>query len=414
MSHIPRNPNRPTPLSIQTLKKYAESQNNMPVRLSLARFISSELPLRFAATTSVLSSLPCQLSEMPATNDLISLYNRCQADIQNMEIPKTIMEDTEFTARLARVQRDLQHVYPLMACGVCQLKQMREEKKSPITDFENEMINVCLNDFVSFHISIIMLLGQYAKSLARPGGRIQTLDYSTIQKAIDRSSKLTDKFYGKAPSVNVFFANKLRPFDYIPSHIHHMIFEVMKNSMRATMENMKALGETDPEPINVIISHGDNDISIKISDMGGGIPRCEMSKVWNYTYTTAAAPSWVNRYFHYYEKTEHDLYLNSHIKNHYEFMGDGKEDKYYTHSATQAIKNNKIDSDSGHIDDLLSYSPVMRDHYAGLGYGLPISRMYSRYFGGDMKLFSMEGYGTDVYLYLSSLSDELEQFSTVV
>ena len=120
--------------------------------------------------------------------------------------------------------------------------------------------------------------------------------------------------------------------------------------------------------------------------MGGGIPRCEMSKVWNYTYTTAAAPSWVNRYFHYYEKTEHDLYLNSHIKNHYEFMGNGKEDKYYTHSATQAIKNNKIDSDSGHIDDLLSYSPVMRDHYAGLGYGLPISRMYSRYFGGDMKV----------------------------
>lgn len=50
MSHIPRNPNRPTPLSIQTLKKYAESQNNMPVRLSLARFISSELPLRFAVT----------------------------------------------------------------------------------------------------------------------------------------------------------------------------------------------------------------------------------------------------------------------------------------------------------------------------------------------------------------------------
>lgn len=75
----------------------------------------------------MLSSLPCQLSEMPATNDLISLYNRCQADIQNMEIPKTIMEDTEFTARLARVQRDLQHVYPLMACGVCQFKQMREK-----------------------------------------------------------------------------------------------------------------------------------------------------------------------------------------------------------------------------------------------------------------------------------------------
>lgn len=43
-----------------------------------------------------------------------------------------------------------------------------------------------------------------------PGGRIQPLDYSIIKNAIDRSTKLTDKFYGKAPSVNVFFANKLR------------------------------------------------------------------------------------------------------------------------------------------------------------------------------------------------------------
>ena len=45
---------------------------------------------------------------MPATIDLISLYDRCEAEITNMKIPGTIMEDTEFTARLARVQRDLQ------------------------------------------------------------------------------------------------------------------------------------------------------------------------------------------------------------------------------------------------------------------------------------------------------------------
>ena len=82
------------------------------------------------------------------------------------------------------------------------------------------MIDVALDDFVSLHISIIILLGQYVKSLAKKGtctslssfagGRIQTINYSCIQQAIDRSTKLTEKFYGVAPTVNVFFAKKLR------------------------------------------------------------------------------------------------------------------------------------------------------------------------------------------------------------
>ena len=37
----------------------------------------------------------------------------------------------------------------------------------------------------------------------------------------------------------------------------------------------------------------------------------------------------------------------------------------------------------------------------GLGYGLPLSRLYARYFGGDLEIVSMDGYGTDVFVWLS-------------
>ena len=86
-------------------------------------------------------------------------------------------------------------------------------------------------------------------------------------------------------------------------------------------------------------------------DQGGGIPPDAMEKVWTYLYTTASTP----------------------------FLDPKFSQNDYT-------------------------APM-----AGFGYGLPISRLYARYFGGDLILKShIPDKQTTASLYLSRLSDSEE------
>jgi len=129
------------------------------------------------------------------------------------------------------------------------------------------------------------------------------------------------------------------------------MFEIFKNSMRATLEVSQENPGNEISPIEVRVYKTKNDITIKISDLGGGISRASSGKIFNYMYSTAP----------------------------------------------QVI----IPEGGGSYGAGLS-AETLPMH--GLGYGLPLSRLYARYFRGDIKIASVDGYGTDVYVYLQRLS----------
>lgn len=130
------------------------------------------------------------------------------------------------------------------------------------------------------------------------------------------------------------------------------MFELLKNSLRAVVERYGVDNEDQFPPVKVIVVEGGEDITIKISDEGGGIPRSALPMIWTYLYTTMS--------------------------------DEGLED-----TIQEGIQGHTV--------------PM-----AGFGYGLPLSRLYARYFGGDLRLISMEGHGTDVYISLNKLSSSRE------
>ena len=46
---------------------------------------------------------------------------------------------------------------------------------------------------------------------------------------------------------------------------------------------------------------------------------------------------------------------------------------------------------------------------AGYGYGLPLSRLYARYLSGDLKLYSLDGFGTDALLHFQACPQEAKE-----
>lgn len=245
-----------------------------------------------------------------------------------------------FRDTLNLIKRRHDSVVTTVAQGILEYKRKRQRMQ-----IDNN-IQAFLDRFYMSRIGIRMLIGQHIALTDQSRNRdpgwpsyvgiicTKTNVMELAQEAIDNARFVCEDHYGlfDAPKVQLVCDPKLE-FMYVPGHLSHMLFETLKNSLRAVVETHGQ--DKDAFPVTkVVVAEGKEDITIKISDEGGGIPRSAIPLVWTYMYTTVdTTPS--------------------------------------------------LDPDFDKSD--------FKAPMAGFGYGLPISRLYARYFGGDLKLISMEG-----------------------
>ncbi|VDN55044.1 unnamed protein product [Dracunculus medinensis] len=223
-------------------------------------------------------------------------------------------------------------------------------------------IQYFLDRFYLNRISIRMLQNQhlivFGSILPESSRHVGCIDpacdvETVINDAYENAQFLCERYYLTSPVMKLEMHNAVNKgrrivIVAVPSHLYHITFELLKvsfheNAMRATVEHHGV--DEDLPNINVMVVQGNEDISIKISDKGGGVSMTILDKLFDYMYSTAPPPP-----------------------------TDGSE------------------------------SPL-----AGYGYGLPLSRLYARYFHGDLFLVSMEGYGTDACIYLKAIPVEASE-----
>ncbi|KAF4494099.1 pyruvate dehydrogenase kinase [Fusarium agapanthi] len=243
-----------------------------------------------------------------------------------------------FAQTLHHIKRRHDGVVTTMAQGILEYKRRRQRMQIDST------IQSFLDRFYMSRIGIRMLIGQHIALTDQSHHRdptyvgiicTKTNVQDLAQEAIENARFVCEDHYGlfEAPRVQLVCNPNLN-FMYVPGHLSHMLFETLKNSLRAVVETHGMEKQAFPVT-KVIVAEGKEDITIKISDEGGGIPRSAIPLVWTYMYTTVdRTPS--------------------------------------------------LDPDFDKSD--------FKAPMAGFGYGLPISRLYARYFGGDLKLISMEGF----------------------
>ncbi|KAK7049311.1 [Pyruvate dehydrogenase (acetyl-transferring)] kinase isozyme 2 [Paramarasmius palmivorus] len=281
------------------------------------------------------------------------------APLASVDWPPEVKDyNHRFTKALDAIKHRHDPTVTTVAQGVLEWKRAHNAKHIGLD------IQQWLDRFYMSRIGIRFLIGQHVALNTQQShpdyvGIICTRAnvHDIMQEAIENARFICEEHYAllSSPPVQLICPPNLT-FPYVPGHLSHIVFELLKNSLRAVVERHgidKDIEERGYPPIKVIVVEGKEDITIKISDEGGGIPRSAMGLIWTYMYTT----------------------MN---------LGPGQG----------------LDEDF-HASDFKA--PM-----AGFGYGLPLSRLYARYFGGDLRLISMDGFGTDVYIHLNRLSSSRE------
>ena len=368
--------------------------------LDSAAFTSSLIPVRLAHRVRSLRRLPYIVVSNPHVARIYATYLRSLETLIAYHGRRfaTVEEEARFTRALADLVESHSNTIPVLARGFLECR--RYITPDVATQFLDEHLRARIGTrlIAEQHIALHLSSQPHAQdsSTAPEGAAAPPSSYiGVIDTALRPATvlalcegfvgELAELRYGVRPSV-VLRGDPALTLSHVPRHLEYILTELLKNAFRATVENGK---EREPVEVTMALARheaeagsedagegmasphvgggaagpGDETLTIRIRDRGGGIAPNHLPYIWGYNFTT----------------------FNDHQH--------GSEN-----SGPSGMQNSNMDAFNA-----ISASSATPSTIAGLGYGLPLSRAYAEYFGGSIQLQSLWGWGTDVYLRLKGL-----------
>mmetsp|Transcript_16155 Transcript_16155/g.21385 ORF Transcript_16155/g.21385 Transcript_16155/m.21385 type:complete len:463 (-) Transcript_16155:233-1621(-) len=347
-----------TRMSLKALYKFGLDTSPESL-LKSAQFLHKELPIRFAQRIIQLRQLPWGLSKMESIVDARGWYHRILHEILECPHPTTESDLHRFSCLLASINLDLNSMPIAVAKAMLTWRRQNGFNRIKWQEIDEALDRVFMQRLAS-----TTLVDHFISTTAATPGfagviQKQCCAFEVVEQAAQNVQALSTEAMGACPEIIV--VGSKTDFTYVPSHLFFILNELLKNSSRATVEKHMGAGRTLP-PIKVIVSQGKEDVAIKIEDEGGGIRRSDLDFIWSYNFSTAKTPR--------------------------EILAP--------HSNNQMFGTLRCE----------------RSSLYGYGMGLPHSRLHARYFGGDLHLESMEGYGTDAYVHIPCLGVKSENLES--
>lgn len=387
----------PRPINLSKLLSFGRPLTNESV-LDSVSYALAEIPRRLATRVRSLEALPFIVGTNPFIAKTLNAFRDSFQTLATYPPVTATEENVKFTELLANLVQKHANDIPTLAKGFQECS--RYMSPTQISNF--------LDGAIRSRISVRLIAEQHitlTQALNDPDCDRRSVGVVNMHCSPKRMihmcgsfvAELCEATLGASPSISID-GDVDATFAYVPVHLEYILTEVLKNSFRATVEHHARQPHSSLKPLPPVIitlsplTRSANSIdqgtffSFRVRDQGGGVSASNMARIFSYAFTTAGRATEAGE-----DESGGGPYAAQHVGG---IAAVGGGESSGEANLFGEIAGKGLQTGLGTI--------------AGLGYGLPMSRLYARYFGGSLQLLSLEGWGSDVFVKLRCLDEVVD------